>query len=337
MKILAIRLARLGDVILLLPALGLLKAAFPSARLTFLTGHRCAAIAELCPHIDEVITVNRVAMRDGSVVNAVGEMFKLVREIRGRGFDLVVDFHSFRETNLLTWLSGAPVRLGLKRFKEPYLGFCFNRPPVLEDKSLHVAKMFQTVVEEVPQMEPSPGRRPPSSRGRGIEIPDHLRKWAGRVLPNEPHLALYVDAPVPERVWPPERFAEVADFAIEKLGAVVVVLSGKEGARLADRLQETSRNRAQIYRFTDLTVPQLAALIGSSRLLVSNDTGPMHIGPAVAVRTLGLFSVGYPEHFRPIGSADQFLRANPIERIKVADVIGAVGQMWTIADPDPRR
>jgi len=336
-KILAIRLARLGDVILLLPALGLLKAAFPSARLTFLTGHRCAAIAELCPHIDEVIAVNRVAMRDGSVVNAVGEMFKLVREIRGRGFDLVVDFHSFRETNLLTWLSGAPVRLGLKRFKEPYLGFCFNRPPVLEDKSLHVAKMFQTVVEEVPQMEPSPGRRPPSSRGRGIEIPDHLRKWAGRVLPNEPHLALYVDAPVPERVWPPERFAEVADFAIEKLGAVVVVLSGKEGARLADRLQETSRNRAQIYRFTDLTVPQLAALIGSSRLLVSNDTGPMHIGPAVAVRTLGLFSVGYPEHFRPIGSADQFLRANPIERIKVADVIGAVGQMWTIADPDPRR
>ena len=186
-------------------------------------------------------------------------------------------------------------------------------------------------------MEPSPGRRPPSSRGRGIEIPDHLRKWAGRVLPNEPHLALYVDAPVPERVWPPERFAEVADFAIEKLGAVVVVLSGKEGARLADRLQETSRNRAQIYRFTDLTIPQLAALIGSSRLLVSNDTGPMHIGPAVAVRTLGLFSVGYPEHFRPIGSADQFLRANPIERIKVGDVIGAVDQMWTIADPDPRR
>ncbi len=337
MKILAIRLARLGDVILLLPALGLLKAAFPNARLTFLTGHRCAAIAELCPHIDEVIALNRVAMRDGSVVNAVGEMFKLVRDIRGRRFDLVVDFHSFRETNLLTWLSGAPVRLGLKRFKGPYLGFCFNRPPVLEDKSLHVAEMFQTVVEEVPQMEPSPGHRPPSSTGRGIVIPDHLRKWAGRVLPNEPHLALYVDAPVPERVWPPERFAEVADFAIEKLGAVVVVLSGKEGTRLADRLQEASRNRAQIYRFTDLTIPQLAALIGSSRLLVSNDTGPMHIGPAVAVRTLGLFSVGYPEHYRPIGSADQFLRANQIEEIKVRDVIGAVDQMWTIADPDPRR
>jgi len=120
-KILAIRLARLGDVILLFPALGLLKTAFPDAQLTFLTGHRCAALAELCPHIDEVIAVNRVRMRDGSVVKAVREMIALVRDIRGRRFDLVVDFHSFRETNLLAWFSGASSRSGLKRFKKPYL------------------------------------------------------------------------------------------------------------------------------------------------------------------------------------------------------------------------
>jgi ADP-heptose:LPS heptosyltransferase len=335
-KILAIRLARLGDVILSLPALGSLKGAFPKARLTFLTGHRCAPIAELCPHIDEVIAINRVAMREGPVVKATVEMVKLVRDIRGRGFDLVVDFHSFRETNLLTWLSGAPVRGGLKRFKEPYLGFCFNQPPVLEDKSLHVAEMFRKVAEGFSSI-PSSGVHPPFLGGRDLLIPNALRAWAAEVPPKGPKLALYVDAPVPERVWPPERFAEVADFAIEKLGAEVLVLSGKQGTGLAGRLQEVSRNRARLSLFTDLTVSQLAALIGSARVLVSNDTGPMHIGPAVGVRTLGLFSVGYPEHFRPIGPADRFLRANPIEKIEVLDVIAAVDEMWPIADPDPRR
>jgi ADP-heptose:LPS heptosyltransferase len=86
-----------------------------------------------------------------------------------------------------------------------------------------------------------------------------------------------------------------------------------------------------------VTVLEVAALIDSSRLLISNDTGPMHFGPAVGVLTLGLFSVGYPEHFRPAGPNDRFLRANPIEKIQVSDVIETVEQMWATADPDLRR
>jgi ADP-heptose:LPS heptosyltransferase len=292
-KILAIRFARLGDVILLLPALRSLKAAFPDARLTFLTGHRCAPLANLCPQIDEVIAVDRVAMRDGPVWRALRKMAGLVREIRGNRFDIVVDFHSFRETNLLTWVSGAPVRVGMKRYNAPYLSFCF--------------------------------------------IPDDLRTWAGQNLPAGPKIALYADAPVGDRVWPPERFASVADFAVERLGATVLVFSGEEGSGLAERVRKASRIPARMLTFTSVTIPELAALIASTQLLVSNDTGPMHLGPALGVPTLGLFSVGYPEHFRPTGPADRFLRANPIDGISVAAVIEAVDQMWAIADPDLQR
>ena len=147
---------------------------------------------------------------------------------------------------------------------------------------------------------------------------------------------LYIDAPVSERIWPPERFAALADFAIEHLNAQPVVITGKEGEGLARRVHHGSQNSNQISVFTDPTIPQLAALIASARLFVSNDTGPMHIGPAVGVQTLGLFSVGYPEHFRPIGTNDRFLRANPIEEIETEDVIAVVEQMWTIADPNLR-
>jgi ADP-heptose:LPS heptosyltransferase len=333
-KILAIRLARLGDVILLLPALSSLKQALPGSHLTFLTGHRCAPIAEMCPAIDKVISVDRVAMRDGPAWKAIRGMSGLVRDIRREHFDLVVDFHGFRETNLLTWLSGAPVRTGLKRYREPHLGFCFNKPPVPEDKSLHVAEMFQRVVQGV--VAPS---RLSHFVGNAIAIPEDLKQWAAGAASAGPRLALYVDAPVPERIWPAEGFAAVADFAIANFAAKVIVISGKSGKDQAEKLLTASRNPSQMKLFRDITIPQMTALISSARLLVSNDTGPMHIGPAAGVQTLGLFSVGYPEHFRPNGPGGRFLRANPIERIEVSEVIDAVREMWPIAiaaDRDPR-
>jgi heptosyltransferase-1 len=323
-KILAIRFARLGDVILLLPALASLKSKFPEAELTFLTGHRCAPVAELCPAIDHVIAVDRVAMREGPAWHAVREMVSLVREVRRKQFDVVVDFHSFRETNLLAWLSGAPQRIGMKRYKAPYLTFCFTSPPVLEDKTLHVADMFQKVVDSIPS--PSDSKEPPARR-------DAL----GRVRiakAGHPTVALYIDAPVPERIWPPESFAAVADFVLERLGAEPIVISGNERPELARRVRLASRYPDRLSILDNLTLPELARVIASAHLLISNDTGPMHIGPAVGVPTLGLFSVGYPEHFRPIGVSDTVVRGNPIETIEVKNVIETVEQMWTIAGRD---
>jgi heptosyltransferase-3 len=148
---------------------------------------------------------------------------------------------------------------------------------------------------------------------------------------------LYVDAPVQDRIWPPERFAVVADFAIEKLNAEVVAVAGFGGTGLAAMVCNASRHPEQITVCTELTLPELARVIASARLFVSNDTGPMHIGPAVGVPTLGLFSVGYPEHFRPLGAGDRYLRRNPIGKIEVAEVIANVSEMWAIAGRDPRR
>lgn len=336
MKILAIRLARLGDVILLLPALASLKERFPASHLTLLTGHRCAPIAELCPMIDQVISVNRVAMRDGPAWRALWDMTTLVRDLRRKRFDVVVDFHSFRETHLLTRLSGAPIRIGLKRHNAPYLRFCFNKPPLVEDKKLHVADMFQKVVDGM-SLELGRGGKISSdqSNSRAKKL-----SGLGRIVVEKaknPTLALYVDAPVPERVWPPECFAQVADFAIEQLHASVIVISSPQGTNLASRVQKASRNPNRLAMFTDLTLAQLAEVIASARLLISNDTGPMHIGPAVGVLTLGLFSVGLPEHFRPNGLGDRFLRAKPIELIPAQDVIETMVGMWTTVDRDLRR
>src|SRR5262249_29016335 len=124
-----------------------LKAGLPGAELSFLTGHRCSALAAMCPAIDHVIAIDRIRMRDGPIWRAVVDMGRLAQEVRRSKFDLVIDCHGLRETNLLAWLSGAPQRVGLERYDQSYLSFCFNMPPVAEDKSLHVSEMFLRIAQ----------------------------------------------------------------------------------------------------------------------------------------------------------------------------------------------
>jgi len=84
------------------------------------------------------------------------------------------------------------------------------------------------------------------------------------------------------------------------------------------------------HALTDLSIPQLAAAIETASFLVSNDTGPMHLGPSLGVQTLGIFSVGIPENFRPTGIFDGFVRSNPIENIETEEVIGKLEEMWRV-------
>lgn len=331
-EILAIRLARLGDVILLLPALSRLKRSFPGARMTFLTGAPCASIARLCPEIDEVIAVDRVAMRDGSLVRAGVDILRLLRTVRRRRFDLVVDFHSFRETNLLSRLSGARRRIALKRRDGAYLAFCFNLPPVREDKQLHVGEMFRRVADHVARRIGAPVGTDHGASGMvlGSELLRAVRREYLAASGSRPLAVAYLGAPVPERRWPAERFAEAVRHVVTRWDADVVLLSGRaSGEReFGDRVARLAGYPDRVRHFAGLDVPEMAAIIHEARLLISNDTGPMHLGPALGVPTLALFSVGFPDHFRPTGTRDRYLRADPITDIRTADVVGAIDALW---------
>ena len=82
----------------------------------------------------------------------------------------------------------------------------------------------------------------------------------------------------------------------------------------------------------NLNLKEVAGLMHRCRLLVSNDTGPMHLGPAVGVPTLGLFSVGFPEHYRPLGKESRFLKRFPLESLGVQEVYQTVVEMLQTRD-----
>ena len=333
-NILAIRFARIGDVALLLPSLVRLKASFQGARLTLATGSRCASLAVLCPHIDEVIEVDRLRMRDGSKRKALVDIYRLIREVQSRRFDLVVDFHSFRETNLLVWLSRARYRLGMKRSDRAYLPFCFNLSPALEDKGLHVADMFRLVVEHVPGV---------SQTTRAMElpvikVPSEVRWSRPNSESQEPIVVLYVGASVAARRWPGTRFAAVASHAEADWGASVLIVAGASPTEesIAREIHRGVASPERVRVLTGLSISEITGVIASAQLLVSNDTGPMHIGSILGVPTLGIFSGSLPEHYRPIGAGDRYIKKDSVEEVAVQEVVETMNEMWVTRIPDRR-
>lgn len=324
LRILCIRLARLGDVILLVPALKALRHRFPRAHIAVLSGRRCAPILSLCREVDEIIAIDRLKWRDGNKLEAAREIALLIRKLRRTDFELVIDFHSFRETNLLAWITGAQWRIGLKRMHGAYLSSCFSLPPVLEEKRQHVSRQFLSLLAPfgIPQNRVDPL----------LSLAEEQKLWSRSCLNslgvdlNFPVVGLYVGAGSPGRVWPPPRFAALAQAVIDNHLGSILLFSGPGDAAFAQHISDlAARSNCRVIR--NLSLPELAAAIAQCQLLVSNDTGPMHLGPAMGIPTLGLFSLGLPEHYHPLGDSSQYLQKNPIENLELSEVFPLVEKM----------
>lgn len=317
LRILLVRLARLGDVILLIPAIKALRKQFPRAHISVLVGHRCEPILKMCAAVDEIISVNRLALRDGSKLAAVRSIFRIAERIRRAKYDLVLDFQGFRETNLLVWYSQAHWRLGVKRVHGSYLPFCFNLDPVIEDKSQHMSSLFLSLLR-------------PLGIASGVNdiFLDLSAEDIGsadaflqthQVGSNALLIGFHVGAGSPGRVWPKEKFAILAERLIDQHQVTVLLFSGPQDGDSSKHVADLIRVPRKLVA-SQLSLKSLAAIMSRCRILVSNDTGPMHLGPAVGVPTLGLFSLGYPENYRPLGDFSRFVRREPIETLEVNEV-----------------
>ncbi|MEI6075397.1 MAG: glycosyltransferase family 9 protein, partial [Verrucomicrobiota bacterium] len=109
-SILVIRLKAIGDVVLTLPAVNAVRQNFPNAKITFLTSKENAALLQGFREVNEVISLDRAALRSGNPLKVVRVFFRMLHQLRKGKFDLVVDLHGYGETAWLARITGAPQR-----------------------------------------------------------------------------------------------------------------------------------------------------------------------------------------------------------------------------------
>ena len=133
-NILVIRLKSMGDVLFTLPAVHALRDHFPGAKITFLTSKENRPLIEGFRDVNEIIEIDRSIFHRGNPWSVLRETWSLLRRLRREKFSLAVDFQSFGETALLTWLTGAPERWG--SVYQPVRGWAYTRR-IKRNTSIH--------------------------------------------------------------------------------------------------------------------------------------------------------------------------------------------------------
>ncbi len=327
-NLLVIDFGQLGDVVLSLPALHAVRVRFPQARITVLVGKPGRQIVELAHCADEVLTVDRVGLRDGATALSLWRIGRLVRDVRARRFDCVIDLHSLSETNWLGLLSGAGQRLYARRPNRS-LDFLANfRPaPPVEDQNKHAVERYLDVLLPL-GINPAPDARVPRLPVRPDDeraVEQLLRKQ--KVTRDLPLVGMFPGAGHPARRWPLERFCELADMLQRNDGVRTLVFTGpEEQAQLRELRRAFARPTIAL---DQLPIPQFAAALAQLSAFVSNNTGPMHVAAAVGTPVVALLGRSTTDGFTPVGARHHVVYSPSILDITTEQAYAATRSVLT--------
>ncbi len=325
-NILVIDFGQLGDVVLSLPSLRAIRERFPRATITVAVGKPGAEVVGLSGYADATLVVDRVALRDGFKPLSLMRVFTIVKDVRRRKFDFVIDLHSLSETNLLGFLSGAPQRLYSRRPNRS-LDFLSNyrpRPPLEEEvPKRHLVDRYLDVL--IPLGVTKAARLPQLKlRAQDNAAVEQILKKA-KVNSGTPLVGLFPGAGHPGRRWPLENFAELADYLIRNHGVRVLVFAGPEERALMQQMRAVFP--ATTLLIDTLSIPQLAAALARLAVFVSNDTGPMHVAVAVGTPVVALLDRPTPNSFVPIENHHRVIYSRTIKEITTEEVYGVAREL----------
>ena len=323
-NILVIDFGQLGDVVLSLPALRAIRQKFPNARITVAVGKSCATVIDLANLADDKIIVDRVALRDGAKIKSIFQITRLVRDIRRRNFDFVIDLHSLPETNLLAFLSGAGKRLLAQRESRSldFLGSLSLRPP-RENKTFHATDRYLNALKPL-GIKPDHVDRIAKLAPRPADLEFIEKLWKKNKIEGL-IVGLFPGAGHPSRRWNLENFVALADFLTRNEKVKIAIFLGPEEKELSNRVKQVFPPDTII--FDNLTLTQLIAAQANLSLFVSNDTGPMHLAAAAGTAVVLLLDEAAPQTYVPLIPNIKVVRHGKIEDIAVETVYQAASEM----------
>lgn len=315
-NILVINFGQIGDVVLCLPALKAVREKFPDARITALIGKSGARIVEISGFVDRKITVDRVLLRDSSKIWSIAQIFKIVRDVRRRKFDFVIDFHSLYETNLLGFVSGANRRLYARRGNRS-LDFLanFNPPPPEFNRTKHLTDYYLSVLAPL-GIETAARFIKISPPEKDLAAVDNLLRKKNPA--NKKLIGMFPGAGHISRRWSPENFARLAKLFRADESIKTVVFLGPEEADLRPKIEE--QFSPETFVLDSLTLSEFAAALSKLQVLISNDTGAAHLAAIVGVPLVLIMDKRAPTTYLPMAEKLAVVNSASLDEITVDEV-----------------
>jgi len=298
-RILLVRLREIGDVVFTTPAIRALRRRHPDAYLAYLVEPAAAPIVRHNPHLDDVIVAP--APRRGA--RFAGDL-ALARRLRHSRFDLAIDFHGGPRASLLTWLSGAPVRIGYRVAGRTWMYTrVVDRPRRL--RSRHSVENQWDLLAAIGIRRPDPTRDSVQmlvEPGAAARVADRLA--AAGLEAGDQLIVVHVSAGNPFRRWPADSFVQLTAALARDPSRRIVITSGPLERSAAVRIQDAARSRLEPDErprivAIDLTLDELRATMDRAALYIGGDSGPLHIAATSAVPIVGLYGPTLPARSQP--------------------------------------
>lgn len=294
-NILCIRLDTIGDVLMTTPALRALKTSVPGRKLTLLTSSAGAAIAPLIPELDDWIIYDSPWLKATTPRVSPQPEYDMINLLRQRQFDAAIIFTVYSQNPLpsafLCYMAEIPLRLA-HCHENPYqLLTDWIKDPEPERGIRHEAQRQLDLVAETGSTT--------NDQHLSLQVKEHDRQHVSELLAslklNRSGLVMHTGATAPSRRYPPEHFAAVADELILKHGYSVIFTGTAVELELVTTIQAMMQapSHSLVCR---LNLGELAALIEMAPVLVSNNTGPVHIAAAVGTPVVDLYALTNPQH-----------------------------------------
>lgn len=300
-KILCIRLDTIGDVIMTTPAINVLKRAQPDRQITLMTSSAGAEIAPLIPDLDDLIIYDSPWLKATAPRVDSSPEYAMIERLRKAQFDAAVIFTVYSQNPLpsafMCYMAGIPLRLA----------HCHENPYQLLTDWIKDPEPDQFIRHEVQRQldlvaqAGCPSLPDAQSEPMRLQVPTIAQQRVSQLLKergierDRPWVVIHPGATAPSRRYPPESFAIVARQLVQEAQLQVVFTGTPPEKELVNSIQ-LAMAVPSYSLVNELSLSELTALLEMAPLLISNNTGPVHIAAAVGTSVVDLYALTNPQH-----------------------------------------
>ena len=306
MNILIVKLSALGDVIHTLPSLAALRKLYPEAHITWVVEEAAAGLLVNHPLLDEVLISRRKSwiadIKARRVRFAWQEIKLFIKNLRKRSYDLVIDFHGLFKSSIIVFLSKGKRKLGYDSWQE-LSGFFLNEK-IPEDLTKHAVDRYLDFPLYLGAKKEKIEFILPQNADAEKKIQLLLDNYG---LAENKFIAINSVAYWDTKLWDNQKFAELADLIQKRLGKKVI-FTGSEKSAIDQITSHMVSNGINLGGQTSL--PELAALFKKAQMVITTDSGPMHLACAVGKPVVAIFGPTDPRRTGPYGHEHIVISAN---------------------------